>query len=198
MPSPSTPSPASPPPVFGVVLAGGLGRRMGGADKGLLPWRGRPLAQGIAARLAPQVEAVAINANRNAEAYAAFGYPLLPDLLPDFPGPLGGFHAALSASPQPLVMLVPCDSPDFPADLVARLRHALLEADAEVAVARAGERRHSVFCLCRRELAADLAAWVAEGRHKVGEWQDSRRLVLVDFPHPEDFRNCNIREDLLG
>ena len=65
-------------------------------------------------------------------------------------------------------------------------------------MARAGERRHSVFCLCRRELAADLAAWVAAGRHKVGEWQDSRRLVLVDFPHPEDFRNCNMREDLLG
>ena len=188
--------------VCAVVLAGGMGSRMGGIDKGLQMLAGQPLAQHCVQRLQAQSTGapglIAINANRNAEAYAAFGYPLLPDLLPDYPGPLGGFHAALSASPQPLVMLVPCDSPDFPADLVARLRHALLEADAEVAVARAGERRHSVFCLCRRELAADLAAWVAEGRHKVGEWQDSRRLVLVDFRHPEDFRNCNIREDLLG
>lgn len=182
--------------VFGVVLAGGLGRRMGGADKGLLTFAGEPLAQRAARRLAPQVAGVAINANRNPETYAAFGYPLLPDRLPDYPGPLGGFHAALGASPQPLVMLVPCDSPFFPEDLVARLRQALLDADAEVAVARAGERRHSVFCLCRRELAADLAAFVGGGRHKVGEWQDSRRLVLVDFPEPEAFRNCNTREDL--
>ena len=196
MPSPSTPSPASPPPVFGVVLAGGLGRRMGGADKGLLPWQGTPLARHIAARLAGQVGAVAINANRNADTYATFGYPLLPDRLPDFPGPLAGFHAALAASPQPLVMLVPCDSPDFPADLVARLRNALLENNAEVAVARADGRRHSVFCLCRRELAADLAAFLAAGERKVGLWQDGRRLVQVEFADPEAFRNCNSREDL--
>jgi len=194
---PATPiSPLFCDDVFGVVLAGGLGRRMGGADKGLLPWQGHPLAQSIAARLAAQVGSVAINANRNGEAYAAFGYPLLPDRLPDYPGPLAGFHAALSASPLPLVMLVPCDSPDFPEDLVARLRAALQDNDAEVAVARAGERRHSVFCLCRRELAEDLAAFLAAGERKVGLWQDSHRLVQVVFDNELAFRNCNTREDL--
>lgn len=195
--SPSLP-PSPDPQVFGVILAGGLGRRMGGADKGLLPWQGQPLAQAVAQRLGPQVAALAINANRNQEAYAALGYPLLPDLLPDFPGPLAGFHAALSASPLPLVMLAPCDSPVFPDDLVARLRAALLQAEAEVAVARAGERRHSVFCLCRRELAADLAAYIARGERKVGLWQDSRRLVQVEFADAEAFRNCNSLEDLSG
>lgn len=192
---PSLPA-AAPSDVFGVVLAGGLGRRMGGADKGLLPWQGTPLARHIADRLAGQVGAVAINANRNTDTYTTFGYPLLPDRLPDFPGPLAGFHAALAASPLPLVMLVPCDSPDFPADLVARLRDALLANDAEVAVARADGRRHSVFCLCRRELAADLAAFLAAGERKVGLWQDGRRLVQVEFTTPEAFRNCNSREDL--
>lgn len=184
------------PQVFGVILAGGLGRRMGGVDKGLQLLNGETLAARALARLAPQVGALAINANRNRETYAAFGYPVLPDRLPDFPGPLAGLHAALLASDRPLVATVPCDSPFFPLDLVARLKAALEAEDAELAVARTAERSHLVFSLCRKTLAESLETFLQAGGRRVGEWQGSRRRVEVLFAENEAFRNLNALEDL--
>ncbi|MDE2584914.1 MAG: molybdenum cofactor guanylyltransferase [Betaproteobacteria bacterium] len=184
------------PQVFGVILAGGLGRRMGGVDKGLQLLEGQALVVRAAMRLAPQVGALAINANRNLERYAALGYPVLPDLLPDFPGPLAGLHAALRASDRPLVAAIPCDSPFFPLDLVARLKSALEEAGAELAVARTAERSHPVFCLCRRELAGKLEEFLLAGGRRVGEWQGSQRRVEVLFDENAAFRNLNTLDDL--
>ena len=186
------------PQVFGVILAGGLGRRMGGVDKGLQLLAGETLAARAATRLAPQVGALAINANRNLERYATLGYPVLPDRLPDFPGPLAGLHAALCASDRPLVATVPCDSPFFPLDLVARLKAALEEAGAgaELAVARTAERSHPVFCLCRQELAGNLEDFLLSGGRRVGEWQASRQRVEVLFDESAAFRNLNTLEDL--
>ncbi len=182
--------------VTGVVLAGGLGRRMGGADKGLLAYDGRPLAQQVAERLAPQVETLFINANRNRDAYTAFGYPVISDAVPDFAGPLAGLHAALAAAATPWVVTAPCDSPFFPEDLVARLHAALVANDAELAVATAEGRTHAAFCLCRRDLAAPLADYLAGGGRRVIDWQTSRRQVLVAFPQPGVFRNLNTPEEL--
>ncbi|HJW04524.1 MAG TPA: molybdenum cofactor guanylyltransferase MobA [Azospira sp.] len=184
------------PQVFGVILAGGLGRRMGGADKGLQVLDGETLAARAAMRLAPQVGALVINANRNLERYAALGYPVLPDRLPDFPGPLAGLHAALCTSDRPLVATVPCDSPFFPLDLVARLKAALEEDGAELAVARTVERSHPVFCLCCRELAGNLEDFLLTGGRRVGEWQAGRRRVEVLFDESTAFRNLNTLEDL--
>ena len=114
--------------ITGVILAGGLGRRMGGIDKGLQELRGRPMAQWVVERLAPQVDELLINANQNGERYAAFGHRIVPDQIPDFAGPLAGLHAALSAAAHPLVATAPCDSPFLPADLIIRL-HAALTAN---------------------------------------------------------------------
>ena len=111
--------------ITGVILAGGLGRRMGGIDKGLQALRGRPMVAWVVERLAPQVDELLINANQNGERYAAFGHRVVPDRIPDFAGPLAGLHAALSAAAHPLVATAPCDSPFLPEDLISRLFLAL-------------------------------------------------------------------------
>lgn len=177
--------------ISGVILAGGLGRRMGGVDKGLQLLAGRPLAAQVAERFAPQVDELFINANRNPEAYAALGYRVLPDLVPDFAGPLAGLHAALAAAKHPLLATAPCDSPFLPTDLVAQLAAALAENGADIAVARAADRLHPVFCLCRRSLLPDLAAYLAGGGRKVQEWQRRHALAVVDFADAAAFANLN-------
>src|SRR5687767_9816016 len=108
--------------VTGVILAGGQGSRMGGIDKGLRDFRGRPLVGHAIERLAPQVDELLINANRNPEAYARFGYPVIADEIPGFAGPLAGFERGLAHARGDLVVTAPCDSPFLPADLVERLR----------------------------------------------------------------------------
>lgn len=182
--------------VTGVILAGGLGRRMGGADKGLQPFRGQPLVRWTFDRLAPQVDEVLVNANRNPERYAELGCPVIPDRLPDFPGPLAGLHAALFAATQPLVATVPCDSPFLPRDLVARLRAALEAAGADVAVARSNNRSQPVFSLCRREALPHLEAYLAAGGRRVSGWYDGLRWIAVDFDDATAFTNANTLEDL--
>ena len=110
--------------ITGVILAGGRGSRMGGVDKGLQNFNGMPMALHALMRLAPQVGEVMINANRNLGAYDAMGVPVWPDALPDYPGPLAGFLTGLERCETPYLVTVPCDSPLFPTDLVARLRRS--------------------------------------------------------------------------
>lgn len=183
--------------VAGVILAGGLGRRMGGVDKGLQMLNGRPLVAHIIDRLRPQVGTLLINANRNAGVYAQFNCPLVADAIPDFAGPLAGLHAALSAAQTPYVATAPCDSPFLPEDLVSRLFAALTAADAEIAVARTGGQPHPVFCLCRREVLPHLTAYLAAGERKFERWYATLASVAVAFDdQPEAFENINTREEL--
>lgn len=183
--------------VTGVVLAGGLGRRMGGVDKGLQVLDGRPLVAHIIDRLRPQVGPLLINANRNAEVYARFGCPVVADAVPDFAGPLAGLHAALAAAQTPLVATVPCDSPFLPADLVARLAAALENAQASIAVARTGDQVHPVFCLCRRDVLDHLGDYLARGERKFASWYASLPAVEVAFDdQPAAFENINTAEQL--
>lgn len=183
--------------VTGVILAGGQGRRMGGVDKGLQDLNGRPLVQWVLARLAPQVDTVLINANQNLARYAELGCAVLPDRIAGFAGPLAGLHAALSQATTPLLLTVPCDSPFLPSDLVERL-HAALEAEnAELAVARTGDRVHRAFCLTRREILPKLETFLASGERKVGLWHTSLKLAEVVFDDEADgFSNINTMEDL--
>jgi len=185
--------------ITGVILAGGLARRMGGVDKGLQLLAGRPLVAHVAERLAPQVGALLINANRSHVEYAALGYPLLADEIPDFAGPLAGLHAALVASTTPLVVTVPCDSPYLPLDLVGRLHVALLQKGADLAIARAAGRVHPVFCLCRTSLAPQLASFLGGGGCRVMQWCGEMGGVEVDFDdQPAAFSNFNTLDDLAG
>jgi molybdopterin-guanine dinucleotide biosynthesis protein A len=183
--------------VTGVILAGGQGRRMGGIDKGLQELQGRTLVQWVLARLAPQVGTVLINANQNQARYAEFGCAVLPDRIPDFAGPLAGLHAALEQAATPLLVTVPCDSPFLPPDLVARLHAALVAENAELAVARTGDRVHRAFCLVRRELLPQLDAFLAAGGRKLGLWHASLKAVEVGFDdEPAAFSNINTPEEL--
>jgi molybdopterin-guanine dinucleotide biosynthesis protein A len=181
--------------ITGVILAGGRGRRLGGVDKGLQDLQGRPLVQWVLERLAPQVDTVLINANRNLTRYAAFGCRVLPDTIPNFAGPLAGLHVALAQAATPLVVSVPCDSPFLPADLVPRLHAALLAQDAELAVAHAGGRAQRAFCLARRDLLPRLDAFLAAGERKLGLWHDSLRVAAANFDDDAAFANFNTPEE---
>jgi molybdopterin-guanine dinucleotide biosynthesis protein A len=186
-----------PTAITGVVLAGGMGRRMGGVDKGLLELRGRPLAAWVIERLRPQVDHLIINANQNRERYATFGCPVVADEVPDFAGPLAGLHAALSAAATPLVATAPCDSPFLPADLVSRLFSALTATGSDLAVARTFDQPHPVFCLCRREVLPHLTDYLASGGRKIDRWYATLKVVEVAFDDEADaFENINTPEEL--
>ncbi len=183
--------------ITGVVLAGGMGRRMGGVDKGLQLLRGRPMVAWVIERLQPQVGRLIINANQNLERYGAFGCPVVADRIPDFAGPLAGLHAALSAAQSPLVATAPCDSPFLPEDLVFRLFSALTVADADLAVARTFDQAHPVFCLCKRDVLPHLTAFLEGGGRKIDYWYSTLKVVDVAFDdQPESFENINTRDEL--
>jgi molybdenum cofactor guanylyltransferase len=183
--------------ITGVILAGGLGRRMGGIDKGLQELRGRPLTAWVVERLAPQVDELLINANQNPERYAAFGHRVVPDEIPDFAGPLAGLHAALSAAAHPLVATVPCDSPFLPSDLISRLFAGLTATGADLAVARTFDQPHPVFCLCRRAVLPHLTEFLAAGGRKIDRWYATLKVIEVAFDDEADaFENINTREEL--
>jgi molybdenum cofactor guanylyltransferase len=183
--------------IAGVVLAGGLGRRMGGVDKGLRPLRGKPMVQWVLERFAPQVDQVLINANQHIDEYSAFGHPVIPDQIAGFAGPLAGLHAALSSTSLPLVATVPCDSPFVPTDLVARLMGALLQQQADVATARTLNQTHPVFSVCRCAVLPQLAAFLAGGGRKIEQWHGTLAAVEVRFDDQvEAFSNINTPEEL--
>ncbi len=181
--------------ITGIVLAGGLGRRMGGVDKGLQPLHGRAMVEHVLARLVPQVAEVVINANQNAGRYEAFGHRVVGDEVSGFAGPLAGLHAGLKAASQPFVLTVPCDSPFLPTDLAARLSAALQGND--VAVARTGEQVHPVFALVRRAVLPNLEAFLRGGGRKIDAWYGALAFVEVGFDdEPDAFRNINTLEEL--
>lgn len=182
--------------ITGLILAGGLGRRMGGRDKGLQPFRGKPMAAWAIERLAPQVDALLINANQNQEAYAAFGYPVVPDRIAGFAGPLAGLHTGLLTCETPLLVTAPCDSPFLPEDLVARLRAALEAAGADLAVAQTGTQPHPVFCLVRREVLDGLTAFLEAGGRKVDAWYAALKVAEVPFADEAAFANINTLDEL--
>jgi molybdenum cofactor guanylyltransferase len=184
-------------PITGVILAGGLGRRMGGVDKGLKILRGRPMVQWVIERFAPQVDELIINANQNLEAYARFGYRVIADEVQGFAGPLAGLQRGLAEAKHGLVATVPCDSPFLPADLVSRLYRILEQHGADVTVAKTGEQPHPVFCLCRRQVLPGLTAFLAGGGRKIDSWYAALSVVEVPFDDEAGaFSNINTREEL--
>ena len=182
--------------VTGVILAGGKARRMGGKDKGLIPFDGRPLVEWVIEALRPQVNGLVINANRNQEAYGAYGHPVVPDEIGGFQGPLAGFASAMAAVSTPWIVTLPCDGP-FPApDLVERLCTGLADNDAEIAVAGDGERMQPVYALIPVAPPPGLHGCLDAGERKIDRWYAAHRTTLVDFSdRPGCFANINSAED---
>jgi molybdopterin-guanine dinucleotide biosynthesis protein A len=195
--------------VAGVLLAGGLSRRMGGGDKSLRKLGGRPILDHVLDRVRPQVGALLLNANGETSRFAGYGLPVLPDSVAGFAGPLAGIltgmdWAASAAPGSRWLASFACDAPFLPANLVEALRAACEETGADLACAKSRGRAHPVFGLWRLDLRGDLRrAVVEEEVRKVDRWTGRYRLVEVDFPDllteagPLDsFFNTNRPEDL--
>jgi molybdopterin-guanine dinucleotide biosynthesis protein A len=197
--------------ITGLILAGGRGSRMGGADKGLQTFNGMPLAVHTLTRLqmGAGVGQIMINANRNLAAYESFGVPVWPDGLTDYAGPLAGFLTGLERCETPYLVTLPCDTPLMPLDLVPRLAQALAAQDADIAMASAPEmgqdgqlhvRAQPVFCLLRLTLLESLVEFTHAGGRKIGAWTAQHKTVQVPFDLPGDdprgFFNANTLAEL--
>ncbi|MDP2007353.1 MAG: molybdenum cofactor guanylyltransferase MobA [Rubrivivax sp.] len=186
--------------ITGLILCGGRGTRMGGADKGLQNHNGMPLAMHALLRLQPQVGQLMINANRNLSAYESMGVPVWVDQLVDFPGPLAGWLAGLEQCQTPYMVTVPCDTPAFPQDLVSRLADALVREDAEIAMAATLEegqvRTQPVFCLLKASLLESLVAYLYAGERKIDRWTAQHRVATVVFDDAQAFFNANTPQEL--
>jgi molybdenum cofactor guanylyltransferase len=182
--------------VTAVILAGGMGKRMGGQDKGQIQFNGQPLIEFVLDAIRPQVATILINANRHQQDYALYNYPVISDELQDFQGPLAGFAAGLSASTTDYIVTVPCDGPVLASDLVARLIEALKRDAAEIAVAYDGKRMQPVYALIPKRLLPSLLQFLAEGDRKIDRWYAQHAIALADFSdEPQTFLNINTPDD---
>lgn len=180
-----------------MILAGGEGRRLGGADKALVMLGGAPLARRVLDRLGPQVEALAFSANGDPARLAGFGCPVLPDEVPL--GPLSGILAALdwaAARGAAAVASAAVDTPFLPEDLVPRLMLAAERSPERLALAASGGQRHPTFGLWPTGLRHDLRLTLARGAARVTDFADRHGAATADFPDGRVFLNINTRDDL--
>jgi molybdopterin-guanine dinucleotide biosynthesis protein A len=191
------------PPTLGLVLAGGLARRMGGGDKALIEIGGRTILDRVIATMTPQCDVIILNANGDPTRFSRFGLPVVPDDIPDFAGPLAGILAGLDwlAVNRPdlaWMVSVPGDCPFLPSDLVERLHEARADAGTPLACAKSGDWRHPVAGLWPVDLRADLRrALVDEDLHKIEVWTARHGIAIAEWPdRPVDpFFNVNTPED---
>ncbi|MDD5577964.1 MAG: molybdenum cofactor guanylyltransferase [Methylobacter sp.] len=183
--------------VTGVVLAGGLARRMNYQDKGLINYRGRPLVSYAIAALTAIVDQVIISANRNLEQYQQFAVPVMTDLTGSFDGPLAGLLTAMIHTDADVLIVMPCDSPLIKTEHLQKLLDLRAEVDADVAVAFDGKRLHPVFLAIKTTLQPGLQDYLAGGQRKMDSWIEQQKMVKADFSNePEIFTNINTMTDL--
>jgi molybdopterin-guanine dinucleotide biosynthesis protein A len=183
--------------VAAVILAGGMGRRVGGEDKGLIELNGKPLIAHVIDIIAPQVDTLVISANRNIEQYEAFSYPVITDRQEGFCGPLAGIDAAFAVTDKPYLLCVPCDTPLLPSNLLALLYTALQDSEYPMAIATDAQRQHPVINLMKRSVHEDVRSRLKKGELKLMKWIEATGYASVDFSeHPQLLSNLNSPEDL--
>jgi len=185
--------------ITAVILAGGKGRRLGGQDKGLVHYKNKPLIEHVIERIKPQVDMILINANRNQESYASYGYPVISDELSNFQGPLAGFATAMKTVASSHIVTLPCDGPLLPNNLVSRMLEKLVNtpnASSEtLVVAHNGERLQPVYALIPVNLIDSLERFLEEGNRKIDLWYDRHSMQIADFSDiPNAFDNINTEE----
>ena len=169
---------------------------MGGVDKGLVAVNGRPMIQWVIDVLRPQVVELLVNANRNLDRYREFGCPVIDDGDSEFRGPLAGIASGLRAASSRYVAFAPCDSPLVCGDLVTRLRAAMSQENARIAVAHDGERLQPVFALLDRGLLDDLVRYLDDGGRKIDRWYAEHGYARADFSDVADsFANINAPDE---
>lgn len=187
--------------ITGLILAGGRAQRMGGIDKGLIPFHCKPLIESAISRLKPQVSTILINANRSITKYAHYGYPVLMDETPDFSGPLAGFAVGLKHCKTPYLLTSPCDSPLLPDDLAEKMAAELENNNLELVFASSKEEdgkiwAQPVFCLMKSHLQDSLDTFLSKGELKIDRWFKELRSGTVVFENPQAFANVNTPEEL--
>ncbi|MFK8027886.1 MAG: molybdenum cofactor guanylyltransferase MobA [Gammaproteobacteria bacterium] len=183
--------------ITGLILAGGLARRMGGSDKGLVELGGRPMIAYIIDALAPQVGSILINANRNISSYESYGYDVISDELENFQGPLAGMASGLKHCHTDYIVTVPCDGPVLPENYVDILLQAATDANCPISVGFDGDRLQPVYALIHRDLLDDLNEYLASGERKIDRWYDKHNFVKANFSScKEMFTNINTPEDV--
>ncbi len=183
--------------ITGVILAGGLARRMNNRDKGLINYKGRPMVSYAIAALTSVADQSIINANRNREQYETFGLTVVADQTDTFDGPLAGVLTAMLNTNADVLVVIPCDSPLIKAEHLQRLLATRAENDADVAVAFDGERLHPVFLAIKTSLQSSLQDYLASGQRKLDRWLEQQKMVKADFSkEPEIFTNINTLTEL--
>lgn len=210
--------------ISAVILAGGLARRMNGADKGLQKFQGKPLIQHVIERLQPQISDISINANRNLADYQKFGLPVFSDELADYQGPLSGILTGLKKAQTDYMLFVPCDCPFLPLNLLEKLKSAVIKNDSFLNIDSAdgceavsnnrqintskklnilaayvsdGKQKHPTFCLISRHLLTALSEYMTAGQRRMLYFLNDQHAVAVDFSEQKNaFRNFNTLEDL--
>ena len=183
--------------VTAIILAGGQGSRFDNRDKGWIEWRDKPLIQHLIDKVQPQAQAIIINCNRNIEAYQALGFPVCTDTVSGFQGPLAGVEAGLKKVTTPLALVCPVDAPILPDDLVARLKNALIEEDADIVFASDGKRSHYLPALLKTALLPSLQEYLEGNERRVRRWYFQHNAIEIDFSdRPEAFTNVNTAETL--
>jgi molybdopterin-guanine dinucleotide biosynthesis protein A len=177
-----------------IILAGGLGKRMQGNDKGLVDYMGRPLIEHVLNRISPQVSDIVISANRNLPHYRSYGYRVIPDSIEGFAGPLSGIASALPACTHHWVLVTPCDMPRLPRDLLSTMYDA--RGNVPLVAIEAGGRLQLVF-LMQRDLLPAIITFLSSGQHRVMTWLQSQPHKLIKYNSAaQAFCNFNTLIDL--
>jgi len=183
--------------VTGVVLAGGLARRMNKQDKGLVHYHNRPMVSYAVDAIAKVAATVFINANRNVTEYSKFGFQVISDQTDSFDGPLAGVLSAMTHADTEILCVMPCDSPLIRAEDLTKLIDALVENNADITVAFDGERIHPVFLALKTDLKESLNTYLQQGDRKIDLWLAQHKLLKVDFSDNADiFLNINTLDEL--
>lgn len=186
--------------ITGLILAGGRAQRMGGIDKGLIPFHNKPLIESAIERLRPQVDSILINANRNITKYAHYGFPVLVDETPDFSGPLAGFSVGLKHCQTPYLLTSPCDSPLLPTDLAEKMMAELESKNLDLVFASTIENGKTwaqpVFCLMHSNLRDSLRSFLEKGDLKIDNWFKELQSGTVIFNDALAFANVNTPAEL--
>ncbi|GGQ05245.1 molybdenum cofactor guanylyltransferase MobA [Shewanella litoralis] len=183
------------PQIDAVILAGGMARRMGGNDKGLVDLNGQAMICHTIDKLSNQVDRIMINANRNQTQYEQWGYTVFSDQDSGYLGPLAGMVTALKQTQAEYLLVVPCDCPMLPTDLASRLLTALTQKNADIAVASDGEREQPVVLLLKPHLAESMQAFLDAGERKIDFWYRQHQVAVESFAdQPNAFVNVNTPE----
>ncbi len=181
--------------ITAVILAGGRSLRMHGSNKGLVILAGQPMIQHVLQRLQPQIQNIVISANDELDQYAQFNCPIIADEIPGFAGPLAGIYSVMSRMATDWLLTVPCDTPNIPADYVARMQRAGYEN--HLCVAHDGIRQQSGFCLIHKSLLTELQAAIRNKQLAVHRFLAAHAVTEVDFSDASEyFVNINTLEQL--